>query len=455
LVIAVFLALSLATALAAPNDLAQLRAQLAAAAEAEDKAGIIELSRRIVALRPNDVDAWERLARAQFDRKDFARCAATLDAWQKAIRPPPAAIDDFRGDLAAQAKNYDEAERHWLAFLSRKPSRTDAASMYDKLADLAAVGERWIDHEKYRRSALAAEESVARRVAHATALLRLHQWEAAYAEIAKANQLDSSDAEVKQWLPQFERLKFFLPEIQTIDARLTKSPDDVDLLLERARLFARADRPVLALDDCERAMKVAPRSMRARIQMADALLKLNRVGDAARLQVSAQLVRARDGYLSFEILTALRDADARIAQNPNDADALAARARTLFGLKQFALALDDAQAALKIDNQNVAAHIETARVLDTFDQTKDALAQITAATELNPNDAGAWFQRGSIEARRGDYPAAIESFTRSLEKGEWLEALRARENAERRIGRIDPANADLNRIRQLDPTSAQ
>jgi tetratricopeptide (TPR) repeat protein len=456
LVIAVFLALSLATGLgAATNDLARLRGQVAAAEEAEDKAAIVELSRRIVALRPNDVDAWERLARTQFELKEFDRCAQTLDAWEKAMRPAPAAIEDFRGDLAAQAKNYAEAERHWLAFLGRKPSPADAASMYEKLAELCANQSRWIDHEKYRAKALAAEASIARRVAHATALLRLHQWDAAYAEMAKANQLESTDAEVKQWLPQFERLKFFLPEIRAIDARLAKSPDDVDLLLERARLFARADRPLLVVDDCERAMKLAPRSMRARIQLADALLKLKRADDAAKLQVSAQLVRGRDGYLSYEILTALRDADARLIQNPNDADALAARAKTLFDLKQFALALNDAQAALKIDNRNVAAHIEAAKVLDELDQTKDALAEITKATELNPKDSAAWFHRGTLEARRADFAAAIDSFTRSLEHGEWIEALRAREKAERRIGQADKADADLNRIRQLDPTSEE
>jgi tetratricopeptide (TPR) repeat protein len=440
---------------AATNGLAQLRAQVAAAEEVEDKAAVVELSRRIVALQPNNLDAWERIARTQFDLKDFDRCAQTLDAWQKAIRPPPPAIEDFRGDLAVEAKNYAEAERRWLAFLARKPSAADAASMYDKLADLAAVQARWIDHEKYRAKAIAAEDSIARRIAHAAALLRLHQWESAYAEIDKANRIDSSDAEVKKWLPQFERLKFFLPEIQAVDARLAKSPDDVDLLLERARLFARADRPLLALDDGERAMKLTPASMRARIQTGDALLKLNRADDAARLQVSAQLVRAKDGYLSYDILAALRDEDARITQNANDADAFSARAKTLFDLKQFALALNDAQSALKIDNRNAAAHIEAARVLGELDQTKDALVEITKATELNPNDSAAWFHRGSLEARRADYVAAIESFTRSLEHGEWIEALRAREKAERRIGQTDKADADLNRIRQLDPTSEE
>jgi tetratricopeptide (TPR) repeat protein len=440
---------------AATNDLAKLRAQVAAAEEADDKAAVVELSRRILALQPNNVDAWERIARAQFDLKDFDRCAQTLDAWQKTMRPPPAAIDDFRGDLAAEAKNYAEAERHWLAFLARKPLPADAASIYDKLAELCATQSRWVDHEKYRAKALAAEASIARRVAHATALLRLHEWAPAYAEIEKANRTDSSAAEVKEWLPQFERLKFFLPDIQTVDARLAKAPDDVDLLLERARLFARADRPLLALDDGERAMKLAPASMRARIQTGDALVKLNRADAAARLQVSTQLVRAKDGYLSYDVLTALRDTDARIIQNPNDADAFAARARTLFDLKQFALALNDAQSALKIDNRNVAAHIEAAKVLSELDQTKNALVEITKATELNPNDSAAWFQRGSLEARRADFAAAIESFTRSLEHGEWIEALRAREKAERRVGQTDKADADLSRIRQLDPQSKE
>jgi hypothetical protein len=54
-----------------------------------------------------------------------------------------------------------------------------------------------------------------------------------------------------------------------------------------------------------------------------------------------------------------------------------------------------------------------------------------------------------LEAKRADFQAAIESQTRSLKLGETLDALRARENCERRIGQIDKADADLKRSREL------
>jgi tetratricopeptide (TPR) repeat protein len=439
----------------APNNLSELRAQLATAEEAEDKPAIVELSRRIVALAPNDAGAWEKIARTQFELKDFDRLAGTLDAWQKAMKQPPAAIEDFRGDLAAALKNPAEAERHWLAFLARKPSAADAASMFDKLADLCADQGRWSDHEKYRSKAVAAEDSAQRRVAHATALLRLHQWDAAYAEMAKANKIDTQDPEVKEWLPQFELLERFLPRIKTLDAEVAKTPGDLAPLLDRAHLFTLADRPLLTLDDCEQAMKLQPQSMRARIQTAEALLDLKRNDDAAKLQVSSILTREKDMHVSEEKLRALADADAQISQNRGNAAAFAARATTLRYLQQYALALADARAALALDDRSVAAHIETAENLDQLNQSKEALIHITKATELNSNDSAAWFHRGVLEARRADFPAAIDSLTHSIDLNESLLALREREKCQRRIGKIDKADTDLKRIRQLDPSAEE
>ena len=431
-------------------DVSQLRKQLVVAEEADDKPAIIELNRRIVAVVPNDSHAWENIVQGQFEIEDYDRVAETLEAWQKAVKRPPAAIEHFRGDLAVKLKDYANAERHWLAFLARKPSPGDAAAIYDKLANLCADQSRWADCASYDAKAIVAKDSASRRVAHACVFLRLHQWDAAYAEIAKANKIDSTDNEVKKWLPQFERLEGFLPQIRALDAQIAKSPTDSALLLDRARLFTLAERPLLALDDCERAIKLQPASMRARIQTAEALFDVGRPDDAAKLQVSSNLARDKDSHVSDQALRELSNEDTQIAQNSGNAESLAARAKTLRDLRQIPLALADARAALAIDDKLAAAHLEAAHDLDALDQSKEALIHAVKATELNPNDGAAWYYRGVLEAGRADFPAAIESLTRSLKLGETLEALRKRENCQRRIGRIDNANADLKRIRELE-----
>jgi tetratricopeptide (TPR) repeat protein len=432
-------------------DVSQLRKQLAVAEEADDKPAIIELNRRIVAIVPSDSNAWENIAQGQFEIENYDRVRETLEAWQKAVKRPPAAIEDFRGDLAVQLKDYADAERHWLAFLARKPSPGDAAAIYDKLANLCADQSRWANCASYDAKAIAAEDSASRRVAHACVLLRLRQWDAAYGEIAKANKIDSTDAEVKNWLPQFERLGEFLPQIRTLDAQIEKSANDSALLLDRARLFTLAERPLLALDDCEQAMKLRPASMRARIQKAEALFDIGQADDAQKLQISSSLVRDKNKHVSEQALRELSNEDTQIAQNPANAEPLAARAKTLRDLHQFVLALKDARAALAIDDKLAAAHFEATHDLDALDQPKEALIHAVKATELNPSDGAAWYYRGVLEAKRADFPAAIESQTRSLKISESLEALRARENCERRIGKIDDANADLKRIRELEP----
>jgi len=435
-------------------ELRQLRVQLKAAEDAADKPAIIELSRRIVAIAPNDSNAWEKLAQAQLDAEDLDRLEETLDAWQKTVRHPPTAIEDFRGDLSLKRKDYENAERHWLAFLATKPSAADAATEYDELGDLCVEQARWAENAAYRTKAIAAKDAAARRVFRACAFLRLHKWDAAYADMAKANKIDASDSQVKEWLPQFERLQKFLPQIKTLDAQIAKSPNDpaaAGLLLERARIFTLAGRPLLALDDAGRALKLQPASMRARIQTAEALLDDNRAEDAAKLQVGNDLLRGDGKHVSEHALRELGTLDSRLLANPRDVDALAARSKVLRELRQFTLALADARAALAIDDKSAAEHFEAAHDLDGLSQSKEALAHACTATELDPNDSAKWFFRGILERQRADFTAAIESQTRSLKIDESLVALNEREQCERRIGKINEADADLRRISELAP----
>jgi hypothetical protein len=441
----------IAFAAAEPPELQQLRRQLKTAQDANDNPAIIELSRRVVAIVPNDSDIWNTLAQTQLEIEDLDGLERTLDAWQKASRRPPAAIQDFRAGLCFKRKDYQCAEQHWLAYIATKPRPADVATDYDNLAELCAAQERWADHAAYRTKAIAAQDTAARRVLRACAFLRLHKWDAAYADMAKANKMDATDPQVKQWLPQFERLQQFLPRIKPLDAQIAKSPNNAALLLDRARLFTLAARPLLALDDAERAFKLQPASMRARIQTAEALLDVDRVDDAAKLDVGRDLIRGKDRLVTDEVLRELDALDSRLQQNPKDIDALIARAKVSGQLRQFTLSLCDTNAALSIDDKSAAAQFEAARNLDALNRGKEALLHARIATELDPNDWAKWFLRGVLERQRADFAGAIVSQTRSIEISESRVALGEREQCERRIGKTNEADADLRRIQELAP----
>jgi len=428
-----------------------LRTQLKTAQDAEDKPAIIELSQRIVAIAPNDSNTWYTLAQTQLDNKDLEGLERTLDAWQKSFRRPPAATDDFRASLCFERKDYQCAEQHWLAFIATKPSAADVATDYDNLAELCASQARWVDHAAYRTKAITAQDTAARRVSRACAFLRLHKWDAAYADMAKANKMDATDPQVKEWLPQFERLQQFLPRIKPLDSQIAKSPNDVGLLLDRARLFTLAGRPLLALDDAERAFKLEPASMRARVQTGEALLDVDRADDAAKLDISGDLIRGKERPVTDSVLRELGELDSRLQQHPKDIDALVARAKILGQLRQFTLSLADANAALLIDGKSAAAHFEAARDLDALDREKEALLHARIATELDPNDSTKWFLRGVLERQRADFTEAIASQTRSIQINESRIALSEREQCERRVGKTTEADADLRRIQELAP----
>jgi tetratricopeptide (TPR) repeat protein len=432
-------------------ELQQLRSQLKTAEDANDRPAIIELSRRIIAIAPNDSKTWDTLAQTQFDKRDFDGLERTLDAWEKSSRRSPASINDFRAKLCFERKDYRCVEQNWLAFIASKPSAANVATTYDSLADLCATQARWADHVAYRTKAIAAQDTAARRVARACAFLRVHQWNAAYSDMARANKMDPTDAQVKEWLPQFERLQQFLSRIKPLDTQIAKVPNEVGLLLDRARLFTLAGRPLLALDDAERAFKLDPSSMRARIQTAEALLEVDRANDAAKLNVNGDLIRGKDRPVTDNVLRELSALDSRLQQNPKDIDALVARAKILGQLRQFTLSLADANAALSINDKSAAAHFEAARDLDALSREKEALLHASIATELEPNDSTKWFFRGVVERQRADFIGAIASQTRSIEINESRIALSEREQCERRIGKTAEADADLRRIQELGP----
>ena len=431
---------------AGDESLAVLRNQLEAAEDARDNPAIVELSRRIVEADPKDSKTWETLARKQLELDDQGRCATTLDAWQTLVQPWPKVIDDIRGDLANARKDYKSAEQFWSSYLAKNAAARDTL---EKLAKLSEASERFRDAADLRTRALAQNETGAGLVARANDYLELRAWDRAFADIEKANTIEPSDAAVKDSLPRFELLKKFVPRIRFLDAQIAKAPDAALLWLDRARLFTLSEQPGLALRDCEHVMKLAPGRMRPRIQSGEALLDLGRVDDAAKLDVSYDLPRDNCKHVSEEALRALGSADETVLKNPDQAEPLAVRAKTLRLIKQYTLALADARIALKLDPGSASAHFEAANALESLGCSREALAHAERATSLNPQDPVAWYYRGLLEAKRANFDAAIRYLSRSLTIRESSEALVERERCARRLGGMADADVDAQRRKLL------
>jgi tetratricopeptide (TPR) repeat protein len=431
------------------GGLPEWRAQLATAQAESDPDSIIELTRRILTVDPHDADCWTALVQARIKNEDYDRALASLAAWEKIAKPRPAAINDFRGDIYLAQERPADAERAWRASLGIKPNNYLVLS---KLADLLETEERWPEVLALRARAAAAKPAAALLAAKAGALLHLHQWDAANATIQKANKLDATDPTVQQWLPKLELLDQSLPQIKALDARIAAKPKDIEPLLDQAAIFARVGQPSLAASNALRALNIEGRSIRARIQMGEAMLDLSRPDDAAKFNVSHDLKRGDDGHVTLEALHELQLRDAAVLNGPAQPGPLAARSKTLRGLNQYVLALNDAQAALRVDPNSPDAQFEMGHDLDGLGRPGEALPHIVRATELRPDDAVAWYYRGIIEANRADYKAAITSQTRSLAIHESAVALKARADAELRLNLASQAAADTQRLQQLAPT---
>ncbi len=425
------------------------RDQLAIAEDAKDSDAIIELSRRIVAVDPHDNDMWAELVRAQILTKDYDRGLASLAAWEKVAKSRTPAINDFRGDIYKAQGDDDKAEKAWRASLALQATNYVLLS---KLADELETQERWPEVLALRTRAAAAKPAAALLAARAWALLHLHQWDAASDEIQKANKLDATDPTVQQWLPRLEQLAKVLPDIKAFDAQIATNPRDPHPLLDEASVFTTIDEVPLALSNCRIAMKIAPASIRARIQTGEALLDLGKIDDAAKIKVSHDLKRGDKGHITPQTYRELDLRDADIAQNPGKPAPLAARSKALRNLNQYVLALDDAKAALRINHNSPEAEFEMGHDLDGLGRPGEALPHIVRATALDPQNAVAWYYRGVIEANRADFHAAIASQTRSISIHESAVALAARADCEARLGMASQSEADTQRYQQLDPT---
>jgi tetratricopeptide (TPR) repeat protein len=395
-----------------------------------------QLARRGLEFSPRDNSAWDRLAQAQFGRRDLRGAKQTLAAWRRAVSHPSAKVDEYAGDIAQGEHDLPLALQSWRAALQVEPRNT---RILEKVARAHEAQRHWDESETTWTTLIRAQEGATALVHRAVARRHLHRWTEAQADLHRAEEIAPDNPEVHNWSKHFGRLNKFVAEIRDLDGQLAVSPKDAALLGDRALLFLRSEDFELALEDSEGAGKLAPWAMRPKLFMGMALIKLGRADEAEKIPVRKSL---RLEALTPEFLETISRLDSEISAERNNAELYAARAWQLNEIGQPALALRDAETAAQLDARSAAASVEESYALMKLGRADDSFEQIKRATELDVNSAAAWNYRGELETKRQEYAAAIASFTHAIAINKSAEALERRAECYLQIGLPAKAEAD-------------
>ena len=417
------------------------RAQLRAALRAKNWEQAISLARKVLESSPHEDGSWARLAQAQIGKRDAPALKATIAGWQQQVGRRSFKFDEDRGDLAQFEDHAEEALANWEKAVAKKGR---AARLFRKIARAEQANRKWREAALAWTRCLATREKVSGLLNRAICYRHLHSWTAALADLHRAQALAPEHAIVRQELARFDRLDKFLEEVRELDRQQLASPNDGNLVGDRALLFLRAGDPVLALDDAEQAAQMMPTAVRPKLFR---MIARRELASDARQSPPDPLVRLED--LSAQFLQTISRLDAEIAAEPKNAELLTNRAWQLNENGQSTFALDDAQNAQTNDSQSAGACAEIAYALSKLNDRAAAYREIERATELDPNFSTAWQYRGELEMGEGDYTKAVDSLSRALAINQTADALTAREACYRKLGQIEKAEDDQKLLEQF------
>jgi tetratricopeptide (TPR) repeat protein len=364
-----------------------------------------------------DYDTAERLFEQVRQARDAGLCVEHVGG--VALAEPAAAAPErapFGGEASEDGSHRDayrggELNEGRMAFASGNHAR--AAELFGKVIEQAPGSfEGW-----FRR---------------AQAYARLGRDAEAEADFLKAVELGEGRGYI---VVEFAR---FLADRQrdadalaVYTAYLDRHPNDVGVLRERAALRRKAGLVELALEDYDRAIRLAP-------------------GDAGLL-----LQRAFVYHDNGMFEQAARDYTAIVALGRATADTYYRRGLAHYALNRVDEAIADFDAALAADPGLAEAYRGRGRLYQYRGDGAAAIADFTRLIELKPNDAEAYVDRAQEHQRRLDADRALADYGEALriDPGN-LEALKGRAIVYQQQGRNDLALADLSRIIDRDYADA-
>jgi tetratricopeptide (TPR) repeat protein len=435
--------------LAASKEKKALRAELREALRQHSYGRAAELARRILKLTPQDNGSWDRLVQAQFGLRDPVGVSQALEEWRNTVSKPSPKLDEYTGDLALDQHDPAGAVHAWTKALSAESKNT---RVLEKVARVEKTQKHWTEENSAWTNYIAVQDNATVRINRALCRRRLHRWQDAFEDLKRAQELAPDDPEVQRGGKLFEQMGKFLAEIRELDASLAVSPNDPGLLADRALMFLRSEDYELALVDSQEAATLGPWAMRPKLFQAIALVDLGRAEECEKLAVQKFI---RLDAFTPEFLETISRLDSEISVERSNAELYVARAWQLNEINQPALALQDAENAVRLNTKSAGAAAESSYALTKLGRTEEAAAEIKRATELDPNFSTAWQYRGELEMARGETLSAIESLTHAIEANPTVPALQKREECYRRLGLLVKADQDHRALEEMETQTAR
>jgi tetratricopeptide (TPR) repeat protein len=288
---------------------------------------------------PGNLKAARGLALVKFKRGDFAAAEAIL---KKAVvqSPHSAEAEWSLGQMYLMGKRAGDAERAFRRALAIDPKYAPA---WLGLLGVQVSGGRLDDAEQTMQS-ISALGDPQYRAWHAMFQLERGKTDAALAELEKFVKDDPNDRASRARLIQSYMLVRRFPDAErAIQAGLKKNDKDVDVLIERSKLYLLTAKVTEAQSDLNQVLRFRPESAEAHYLLSkvhqargEELARRQELGlalkgdfnlTAARVELAQSLILAKSAKAALDLLER--------APEPNSLPVIVARNRALFALEDL------------------------------------------------------------------------------------------------------------------------
>lgn len=127
--------------------------------------------------------------------------------------------------------------------------------------------------------------------------------------------------------------------------------------------------------------------------------------------------RAEVYYRFGKFIEAIQDCNAAIKLNPDFVEAYQIRLFAYTGLEKFDEALQDCNIAIELDPKNAGQYSNRAMVFERKGQKDKAFKDYEKAIKLDPNFAHSYVNRGVLYFNTGEYSKALNDYNDAIELG--------------------------------------